>query len=101
MYQGLVKGTAVLVRAHLVDASALACVGSNLDDINGVVVSLDLELRVLVCRVLPGLGQQAVVPVDVVGVKTELALLDVLLNGVANLILRKKGCRSACWKGGK
>ena len=37
--------------------------------------------------ILPSLGQQAVVPVDVVGVEAQLALLDVLLDGVALLVL--------------
>jgi hypothetical protein len=48
-----------------------------------------VELGVLDAGVLPGLGQQAVVPVDVVGVKAELALLDVLLDGSVCLILRR------------
>ena len=43
--------------------------------------------------ILPGLGQQAVVPVDVVGVEAQLALLDVLLDGVAVLILRTSSLR--------
>ena len=43
--------------------------------------------------ILPGLGQQAVVPVDVVGVEAQLALFDVLLDGVAVLILRRAGLR--------
>ena len=34
------------------------------------------------------LGQQTIVPVDVVGVETQLALLCVLLDGIAGLILQ-------------
>jgi hypothetical protein len=41
---------------------------------------------VLVAGVLPGLGEHAVVPVDVVGVEPDLALLGVLLDGVAHLV---------------
>ena len=41
---------------------------------------------VLVVGVLPGLGQHAVVPVDVVGVEADGALLDVLLDRVAHLL---------------
>lgn len=41
---------------------------------------------VLVGGILPGLGQHAVVPVDVVRVEPDLALLGVLLDGVARLI---------------
>lgn len=37
--------------------------------------------------VLPCLWQEAVVPVDIVGVEAELALLHVLLDGVGGLIL--------------
>ena len=44
---------------------------------------LDLELRVLMRRVLPRLREQAVVPVDVVRVEPEVALFDVLLDRVA------------------
>jgi hypothetical protein len=40
-----------------------------------------------VCWVLPRLWQQAIVPVDVVGVEAQLALLGVLLDGRAGLIL--------------
>lgn len=36
---------------------------------------------------IPHLGQQAVVPVDVVGVEPQLALLLILLDGVALLTL--------------
>ena len=49
---------------------------------------LDLELRVLVARVLPRLRQQPVVPVDVVRVEPQVALLDVLLDRVARLLGR-------------
>ena len=37
--------------------------------------------------VLPSLREQPVVPVDVVGVKAELPLLQVLLDGVSDLVL--------------
>jgi hypothetical protein len=46
-----------------------------------------VQLGVLVCGVLPGLGQQAVVPVDVVGVEAQLALFGVLLDGRGRLVL--------------
>ena len=46
---------------------------------------LDLQLRVLVRRVLPRLRQHPVVPVDVVRVEPQVALLDVLLDRVARL----------------
>ena len=42
----------------------------------------------LVSGVLPGLGQHAIVPVDVVGVVPQLPLLRVLLDGRQLLILR-------------
>ena len=41
----------------------------------------------LVSGVLPGLGQHAIVPVDVVGVVPQLPLLCVLLDGRQLLIL--------------
>ncbi len=40
------------------------------------------KLLTLVLRVLPCLGQHAIVPVDVVRVKPQLVLLDVLLQRV-------------------
>lgn len=46
-----------------------------------------LEGWVSLCWVLPCLWQQAVVPVDVVWVEAELALLDVLLDWGAWLVL--------------
>ena len=49
---------------------------------------LDLELRVLVARVLPRLREQPVVPVDVVRVEAQVALFDVLLDRVARLLGR-------------
>ena len=42
--------------------------------------------------VLPSLREQPVVPVDVVGVKAELPLLQVLLDGVSDLVL----CTGEC-----
>jgi hypothetical protein len=41
-------------------------------------------------RVLPSLRQETVVPVDVVGVESELALLYILLDGGPDLILKGK-----------
>jgi len=41
-------------------------------------------------RVLPSLRQETVVPVDVVGVESELALLYILLDGGPDLILEGK-----------
>eukprot|EP00955_Chlamydomonas_euryale_P108729 365870-Chlamydomonas_euryale.AAC.11 len=55
-----------------------------------------VQLSVFVARVLPGLWQQAVVPVDVVRVEAQLALLDVLLDGSADLILRVAVLPNAC-----
>lgn len=49
-----------------------------------------------VCRVLPRLGEQAIVPVDVVGVEAQLALLDVLLDGGSRLSL-VEGRRDKGW----
>ncbi len=54
-------------------------------------------LLIAVPRVLPGLRQQPVVPVDVVRVEPELALFDVLLNRRPLLVLRAARTRqSAC-----
>lgn len=61
-----------------------------------------VALGVLVLWVLPRLRQQPVVPVDVVGVEPQLALLPVLLDGRLGLVLRAgngicmQGCVRAC-----
>jgi len=46
------------------------------------------QIRVADFRVLPGAGQHAIVPVDVVGVVPQLTLLDVLLYGSVLLLLQ-------------
>mmetsp|Transcript_26791 Transcript_26791/g.58382 ORF Transcript_26791/g.58382 Transcript_26791/m.58382 type:complete len:309 (+) Transcript_26791:69-995(+) len=72
---------------HLDDRAHGVGLGANLHNVNGVVVTEHaLNLVVLVGGVLPGQGEHAVVPVDVVGVVTELALLHVLLDGGALLV---------------
>mmetsp|Transcript_35954 Transcript_35954/g.80036 ORF Transcript_35954/g.80036 Transcript_35954/m.80036 type:complete len:256 (+) Transcript_35954:737-1504(+) len=71
---------------NLVHAAALASSTADLNDVHWVVVTRGVELGVLVGGVLPGLGQQAIVPVDVVGVEAQLALLHVLLDGGADLV---------------
>lgn len=72
-----------------VDAAHVEGAAGDLDDVNGVVVAKDAAGGlVLVAGVLPGLGQEAVVPVDVVGVEAEFALLGVLLDGVCGLVLQ-------------
>lgn len=48
-----------------------------------------------VVGVLPRLRQQPVVPVDVVGVEAQVALLDVLLDGRLLLILNDKSLASS------
>jgi hypothetical protein len=65
---------------------------TDLTDIQRIVVSLSFGLGVLDSRVLPCLGEGTVVPdVSVVGEtvpdESELALLDVLLDGVEGLFL--------------
>ena len=45
-------------------------------------------LLVGMSRALPGLGEKAVVPVDVVGVEAEVALLHILLDGSLDLVLQ-------------
>merc|ERR1712078_76930 len=60
----------------------------NLHDVDRVVVAHDLQVGVLHAGVLPGLRDEAVVPVDVVRVEPELALLGVLLDGVLGLVRR-------------
>lgn len=49
-----------------------------------------IALGVCLARVLPCLGQHPIVPVDVVGVEAQLALLGVLLDGVQQLVLCTK-----------
>lgn len=56
-----------------------------------------VTLCVLVVRVLPRLRQQPVIPVDVVGVEAQSALLDVLLDGGAGLVLQTRGGRRGAW----
>jgi hypothetical protein len=70
----------------LVHATHVAGSAADLHHIHGIVVARGVALGVLVAGVLPGLGQQAVVPVDVVGVEAQLALLGVLLDGGAGLV---------------
>jgi hypothetical protein len=48
---------------------------------------IDLQLRVDVVGILPGLWQQAIVPVDVVRVEAQVALLHILLDWRALLVL--------------
>mmetsp|Transcript_7880 Transcript_7880/g.11331 ORF Transcript_7880/g.11331 Transcript_7880/m.11331 type:complete len:293 (+) Transcript_7880:64-942(+) len=56
---------------------------SNLNNIDRIVVTENLELRVLLVGVFPGLGDAAVVPEDGSVVITKVSLLDILGNGVA------------------
>ena len=51
-----------------------------------------INLLVVVARVFPGLGQEPIVPVNVVGVEAQLALLDVLLNGGQLLVCGHLQC---------
>mmetsp|Transcript_1280 Transcript_1280/g.3721 ORF Transcript_1280/g.3721 Transcript_1280/m.3721 type:complete len:271 (+) Transcript_1280:107-919(+) len=64
----------------LVHATHLQLTGADLDHVHWVVVPRDLAVLVDVARVLPGLREQAVVPVDVVRVEPQVTLLDVLLD---------------------
>mmetsp|Transcript_16723 Transcript_16723/g.48018 ORF Transcript_16723/g.48018 Transcript_16723/m.48018 type:complete len:323 (-) Transcript_16723:7-975(-) len=68
------------------DSSHLQGLGTDLDNINRIVIAEHLELRVLLVGVLPGLGKAAVVPEDGAVVVAEVALLDVLGNGVVGLL---------------
>jgi hypothetical protein len=76
----------------LLDLAGVADKLTDLADIERVVVALGLGLRVNGVGVLPGLGEATVVPeVALVGEAVadvaELALLDVLLDGVEELLL--------------
>lgn len=76
----------------LLDLAGVADQLADLADVERVVVALGLGLRVDGIGVLPGLGEGAVVPqVALVGEAvadvSQLALLDVLLDGVEELVL--------------
>mmetsp|Transcript_25678 Transcript_25678/g.70613 ORF Transcript_25678/g.70613 Transcript_25678/m.70613 type:complete len:292 (+) Transcript_25678:104-979(+) len=60
--------------------------GADLHGIQRVIVADDLQLRVLVDRVFPRLGEHAVVPEDGPVVVAQLALLHVLLDGILWLL---------------
>lgn len=84
----------VLPRHHMQRASAPSNTASALKTTyrhNKTTYRDTAEVCVLVVWVLPRLWQQAVVPVDVVGVEAELALLGVLLDRRAGLVLRRAG----------
>mmetsp|Transcript_23214 Transcript_23214/g.34623 ORF Transcript_23214/g.34623 Transcript_23214/m.34623 type:complete len:232 (-) Transcript_23214:251-946(-) len=68
------------------DAAAVDGLGANLDNIDGIVISKDLELGVLLIGVLPSLGKASVVPEDGAVVVPELSLLDVLGDRVVLLL---------------
>ncbi len=61
---------------------------SDLNDVDRVVVPEALQLRVLQVGILPGLGEAAVVPEDRAVVIPQLALLDVLRDGVVRFLRR-------------
>ena len=76
----------------LLDLAGVANELTNLANIERVVVTLGLGLRVDGVGVLPGLGEATVVPKvalvrEAVADEAELALLDVLLDGVQELLL--------------
>mmetsp|Transcript_13462 Transcript_13462/g.17009 ORF Transcript_13462/g.17009 Transcript_13462/m.17009 type:complete len:248 (-) Transcript_13462:258-1001(-) len=64
------------------DTSHVERLGANFDNINRIIVTKDLELRVFLIRILPCLWQTSVVPEDWSVVITEIALLYVLCNRV-------------------
>ena len=76
----------------LLDLTRVADKLTDLANIERVVVTLGLGLGVDGVRVLPGLGEAAVVPQvalvrEAVANEAELALLDILLDGVEKLLL--------------
>mmetsp|Transcript_4872 Transcript_4872/g.3111 ORF Transcript_4872/g.3111 Transcript_4872/m.3111 type:complete len:232 (-) Transcript_4872:72-767(-) len=68
------------------DAAAVDGLGADLDNVDGIVISKDLELGVLLVGVLPSLGKASVVPEDGAVVVPELSLLDVLGDRVVLLL---------------
>jgi hypothetical protein len=77
---------------HSLDLTNVSDGLTNLANIERVIVTLGLGLGVLNGRVLPSLGESTVVPDvsvvrETVSNESELALLDILLDGVERLLL--------------
>mmetsp|Transcript_27018 Transcript_27018/g.46077 ORF Transcript_27018/g.46077 Transcript_27018/m.46077 type:complete len:267 (-) Transcript_27018:55-855(-) len=66
----------------LLDGSHIQGLGSNLNNINRIIITEALQLGVLLVGVLPSLGKASVVPEDGAVVIPEDSLLDVLRDGV-------------------
>mmetsp|Transcript_52621 Transcript_52621/g.152995 ORF Transcript_52621/g.152995 Transcript_52621/m.152995 type:complete len:241 (-) Transcript_52621:108-830(-) len=60
--------------------------GADLHGVQRVVVAADLELRVLVCWILPSLRKHAVVPEDRAMVVPQLTFLHILRDGIVGLL---------------
>mmetsp|Transcript_10796 Transcript_10796/g.16458 ORF Transcript_10796/g.16458 Transcript_10796/m.16458 type:complete len:292 (+) Transcript_10796:96-971(+) len=73
-------------RLDLRDGSHGNSLGSNLDNINGIIIPEALELRVFLVGVLPSLGDASVVPEDGAVVIAKLSLFHVLRDGVVGFL---------------
>jgi len=76
----------VRTNTYLVNAASFQDLGSNLHDIQRVVVAFETQLRMQNIRILPCLRKGSIVPEDRTMVVSELALLDVLCDRVGLLL---------------
>mmetsp|Transcript_31072 Transcript_31072/g.56376 ORF Transcript_31072/g.56376 Transcript_31072/m.56376 type:complete len:264 (+) Transcript_31072:262-1053(+) len=69
-------------RLDLRNRSHSNSLGTNLNNINGIIITKALQLGVLRVGILPSLGKTSIVPEDGTVVITKLALLNILCDGI-------------------